>query len=177
VAVLRQSTSHHRTGNSGACGTVQGLWAWNGTEKIQVSVSVPWFRAKRKWSQPWWLVERATAQLTSGDRGKNDLALGEVWEWFCGCSSHDERRKRTCEDWERSKEKKSCHFSWLLFFLFASGLWSGRRHNWPEQPSEAKRTTEERPLYCSAVWNWIVVVYAILLGGSCLFLFVNRQYH
>jgi hypothetical protein len=169
VAVLRQSNSHHRTGNSVACGAVEGLWAWNGTEKNKVSVSVPWFRAKLQRSQPWWLVERATAKKWRGDRCKNGLTSGEAWERFCRCWSHAERRKRTCEDWERSKEKKSCFFSKLLFFLFASGLWNGRRHDWLEQPSGTKRTTEERPIDCL-----FLLLIVTLLGVVCLWLFARH---
>jgi hypothetical protein len=84
-------------------------------------------------------------QNTSGDRCKNGLTSGEAWERFCRCSSHDERRKRPCEDWERSKEKKSCHFSWLLFFLFASGLWNGGfLADWNSPAEQRKRPKGDR---------------------------------
>jgi hypothetical protein len=54
-------------------------------------------------------------------------------------------------------KKKSCHFSWLLFFLPCEVPVQRRKEAFSaddrlEQPSEAKRTTEERPLYSSAVW-------------------------
>ncbi len=93
-------------------------------------------------------------------------AQRNVMKRYCGCSSPDERRKRPCGDWERRQQKKSCHFSWLLFFLVASGLWNGRRNDWLEQHSGTKEATGGRPLFCFCCLfaDWFFFMLYLMYG-------------
>jgi hypothetical protein len=70
---------------------------------------------------------------------------------YSGCISPTERRKRACEDEERTAEKnKVAYFLAALFFCAVKCLWNGVPPfaGRLEQPNGTKGTTAERPLDC-----------------------------
>ena len=79
---------------------------------------------------------------------------------YCGCISPTERRKRACEDEERTAEKIRLSRLWLdcLIFLCCAVSVERRKEafsadNQLEQPNGTKGTTAERPLDCPLFLN------------------------
>ena len=163
----------------------------------------------REWCQPWWLCEGATAKKRRAadiirlewSAMKESACSGMKWsgkqtnEWngmkrYCGCISPTERRKRPCEDEERTAQKnKAVLFLGLPYFFV---LWSAcgtegpsRSSGWRkvmlnhlmpqnsvarlEQPNGTKGTTGGRPLDGSDCFYRIYVV--------CLSFLLKRSWH
>ena len=115
-AVLRQSQSHARPRMKRSPCEVKSRDSSvkpRGKYKRQ-PLGVLRFRAKWQRSQPRWLCEGATAELTRSDRhstAESNASKRNEMKLCCGCGSFYKWKESGFEDWECRYKKKSFSFS------------------------------------------------------------------